>query len=113
MKAKTTNDEQFLINIFQKYHNAKLWFDKTETAVLHEVTGFYPTLKHETAAKNYQQHCEIVNTILAILPKNEYILIVKQFIKPEKNWWKQFYTYHDFQKLKHRAIKRFLYLYLV
>ncbi len=64
--------------------------------------------------KNYEKHVQIVDTVLALLPKNEYSYIVRTFlVKSNKNWWKKYYHIKEYEKLEKTAIKRFLYLYLI
>lgn len=114
MRNEISIDEKFIINIFNKYATAKLILAKESSTCtsnyLQENARHYGI----DQVKNFKKQIQIVDTILALLPKNEYIMIIKTFLfKNNKNWWKKFYQKNEYRKLYNRAINRFLYLYLV
>lgn len=118
MKEQISIDKQVIAAIFIKYQQAKLVLvnnDLQENYALKEETVDYANqLKINQDLKNYQKHVQIVDTVLALLPKNEYSYIIRTFVvKSNKNWWKKYYHIKEYEKLQKTAIKRFLYLYLI
>ncbi len=118
MKEQISIDKQVITAIFVKYQQAKLILTNNnfkENDVLKEKTVHYANnIKINENLKNYQKHVQVVDTVLALLPKNEYSYIVRTFlVKTNKNWWKKYYHVKEYEKLQKTAIKRFLYLYLI
>lgn len=118
MEAQISIDKQVIVAIFVKYEQAKLILANNnfkENYVLKEETVHYANkIKINENLKNYQKHVQVVDTVLALLPKNEYSYIVRTFlVKTNKNWWKKHYHIKEYEKLQKTAIKRFLYLYLI
>lgn len=118
MQESLSLDEKFIINIFEKYRRAKIIL-KNENIKnadsLKEAAVTYgqdnPDLKQLI---DYQNHLQTVETILALMPKAEYTCLVKEFLNQTNNlWWKKHYSQDSYQKLKHKAITRFLYLFLI
>lgn len=118
MKEQLSVDKQVVIAIFVKYQQAK-WLlannDSNHHHLLKEDTVNYGNeIKINKNLKNYEKHIQVVDAVLALLPKNEYSYIVRTFlVKSNKNWWKKYYHIDEYQKLQKIAIKRFLYLYLI
>lgn len=118
MKEQISIDKQVIAAIFVKYQQAKLILANNnfkENDVLKEETVHYANnIKINKNLKNYQKHVQVVDTVLALLPKNEYSYIVRTFlVKTNKNWWKKYYHIKEYEKLQKTVIKRFLYLYLI
>lgn len=118
MKEQISIDKQVIAAIFVKYQQAKLILTNNnfkENDVLQEETIHYANnIKINENLKNYQKHVQVVDTVLALLPKNEYSYIIRTFlVKTNKNWWKKYYHIKEYEKLQKTAIKRFLYLYLI
>lgn len=64
--------------------------------------------------KSYKKSLTKIDTVLVLLPKQEYEYIVKTFItKVRIGWWKEIYKSDEYEKVKNAAIKRFIYLYLI
>ncbi|WP_425381110.1 MG284/MPN403 family protein [Spiroplasma endosymbiont of Polydrusus pterygomalis] len=118
MKEQIRVDKQVIATIFVKYQQAKLMLANNnfkENDVLQEETVHYVNnIKINENLKNYQKHVQVVDTVLALLPKTEYSYIVRTFlVKTNKNWWKKYYHIKEYEKLQKTAIKHFLYLYLI
>ncbi|MDQ7983163.1 MAG: hypothetical protein REH79_03010 [Spiroplasma sp.] len=117
MANPLTIDERFLINIFKKYLQAKLLLHKesaTNFDQLQEKQFQYGADNQFEQLINYHHHMQIVETILALMPKKEYFCLVKDFLTNDsEDWWKKYYSYNYYQKLRQTAIKRFLYLFLI
>lgn len=126
MNEILSNDEKFISNIFNKYLKAKLILSK-ENSSLHEQEVLYSSISSIRASRacstisqfiDYQQHLQIVDTILALLPKEEYVCLVQDFLTKDtndvvNNWWTKHYSENTYKKLKYKAISRFLYLFLI
>lgn len=64
--------------------------------------------------KSYKKNLIKIDTVLILLPKQEYEYIIKTFVtKVRTGWWKEIYKIDEYEKLKNAAIKRFIYLYLI
>ncbi|WP_339039059.1 MG284/MPN403 family protein [Spiroplasma endosymbiont of Andrena trimmerana] len=118
MKEQISADKQLIAAIFVKYEQAKLTLANNnfkENYVLKEDSVHYANkIAINKELKNYEKHVQIVDTVLALLPKNEYSYIVRTFlVKSNKNWWKKYYHIKEYEKLEKTTIKRFLYLYLI
>ncbi|WP_375317387.1 MG284/MPN403 family protein [Spiroplasma endosymbiont of Virgichneumon dumeticola] len=118
MKEQTSIDQRVVAAIFMKYTQTKKALETNnfnQTGIIQETSVDYAKEKVTTVnLKNYEKHVKIVDTVLALLPKNEYSYIVRTFLtKSNKNWWKNHYHPHEYEKLQKTAINRFLYLYLV
>lgn len=118
MSNSLTLDEKFLINIFKRYLQAKLLLHQESTTdfeQLQEKKFEYGEIDHHfSQLVSYHHHLQVVETILALMPKKEYICLVKDFLTNDsQNWWKKYYSENYYQKLRQNAIKRFLYLFLV
>lgn len=118
MKEQISIDKQVITAIFVKYEQAKLTLANNnfkQNHVLKEKTVHYANkIKINQNLENYEKHVQIVDTVLALLPKNEYSYIIRTFlVKSNKNWWKKYYHIKEYEKLQKTAIKRFLYLYLI
>lgn len=113
MKDPLSIDEQFISNIFKKYQKAKIIL-QYEANSLQEKTIVYgqDTIDSKQLAE-YQHYLQVVDTILALLPKTEYNCLVKEFLAVESKWWQKQYSQATYQKLKTKAITRFLYLFLL
>lgn len=118
MKEQLSVDHQVVEAIFIKYVQAKMVLENNnsqQTAVLEESSVSYAnSVIPQQNLQNSQNHVQIVDTVLALLPKNEYSYIIRTFlVKSNQNWWKKHYSARDYKNLRKNAIKRFLYLYLI
>lgn len=120
METSWSLDEKFISNIFEKYRKAKIILKKENSFSLQEKETYYGQSKGSTNLDNYYQYVQIVDTILSLLPKEEYTCLIRDFLKSggkqkakEKEWWKKFYSQEKYQKLRIKAINRFLYLFLI
>jgi len=118
MKEQLSIDQQVITAVFSKYVQAKRILENSnfmQNGVLKEtLVGYANQQVSPTDFQNYQKHVQIVDTVLALLPKNEYSYIIRTFlVKSHKNWWKKHYQQAEFKKLQAVSIKRFLYLYLI
>lgn len=118
MKEQISIDQRVVASIFTKYTQAKKILEINnfnQTDIIQEKSVNYGKEKIKPInLKNYEKHVQIVDTVLALIPKNEYSYIVRTFLsKSNKNWWKNHYHPHEYEKLQKAAINRFLYLYLI
>lgn len=114
MKKDISIDEKFIVNIFDKYLSAKVIIQKTNLQSTKYNLSEKGTSYGGYDIINFQKHIQIVDTVLALMPKTEYTLIIKTFLmKSNKNWWKKFYQKNEYEKLYKKSINRFLYLYLI
>lgn len=122
MKDFLTLDEKFIINIFEKYKKAKLILNQENNFNFQEKEAFYGENRSNDLS-NYYRHIKIVDTILSLLPQEEYTCIIRDFLNnkdnnkptfnPNKVWWKEYYTEENYQKMRTKSISRFLYLFLI
>lgn len=116
MKESISFDEKFISNIFEKYLKAKVILQKNDVFLQEKSEQYGSVRLNPQLVVDYQKHLQIVETILSLLPKAEYDCLSNDFLYIEKsnsNWWKKDYSQMDYQKLKHKAINRFLYLFLI
>ncbi|BET38822.1 hypothetical protein [Spiroplasma ixodetis] len=105
MKEQISADKQLIAAIFVKYEQAKLTLANNnfkENYVLKEDTVHYANkIVINKDLKNYEKHVQIVDTVLALLPKNEYSYIIRTFlVKSNKNWWKKILSYQRIWKIR-------------
>lgn len=112
MEESFSLDEKFISNIFKKYQQAKILLPKDS---LQEHQVYYGKKQIDfNKLVDYQRHLQIVETILVLMPKAEYRCLVAEFLNDdEKNWWMKHYSQEYYQKLRYKAITRFLYLFLI
>lgn len=118
MQKNLSIDEKFINKIFQKYLKAKLIFQNNIDS-LSESWVSYQENNNFNENEDYLRHLEIVETILALLPKAECTCLINDYLITKETstinniWWKEKYSQNDYQKLRIRAISRFLYLFLI
>lgn len=114
MKGSLSFDEKFLTNVFKKYQKIKVILAAERNSLHEDPVAYGQGEKDIKQLIDYQQYCQTIETILTLLPKAEYTCLVKDFLSvDDKNWWKQHYSQEKYQKLKYKAITRFLYLFLI
>lgn len=97
MPNSLSADEKFLINIFKKYLQAKLLLHKESTTDfdhLQEKKINYGGIDERfNQLVTYHHHLQVVETILALMPKKEYVCLVKDFLTVDnQDWWKKYYS---------------------
>lgn len=89
MEEPLSFDEKFISNIFKKYTKAKIILQRNFTN-LQEKERYYgrAIISNNFSASqlsNYYHHLQIVETILSLLPKEEYMCIVRDFLNNKKS----------------------------
>lgn len=113
MKDPLSIDEQFIGNIFKKYQKGKIILQYEANSLQEKTIAYGEDTIDSKQLAEYQHYLRVVDTILALLPKTEYTCLIKEFLAVDSNWWQKRYSHETYQKLKTKAITRFLYLFLL
>lgn len=84
MKDSLSLDEKFISNIFQKYSKAKIILQnegiKDADALQEKAISYGQDSTELSQLIDYQRYLQLIETILALMPKAEYTCLIKEFL---------------------------------